>query len=194
MAEELARAGLVTCVHKHYSVEEVKGWGSIDCMDVCMRMCMDRADCVSHHSRPNIPYHTTHIYTTTQWVAWATAHPEALPFVAISMGTGEEDFQKARFVWWLLFCFCKGGNGGGWRWLNVVAQPVKESAHATTPSLTTPHYATNHLLQSQVSKVLAAVEVPTICMDVANGYSEHFVQVKKRKEKERENKHRHRDG
>lgn len=41
------------------------------------------------------------IYTRThecawnaQWVAWAAAHPEALPYVAISMGTGEEDFNK----------------------------------------------------------------------------------------------------
>ena len=32
-----------------------------------------------------------------------------------------------------------------------------------------------------MSAVLAAVEVPTICMDVANGYSEHFVQVRKEK-------------
>ena len=85
---------------------------------------MDWADCVSHRSHPNIPYHT---YTTTQWVAWARAHPEALPFVAISMGTGEEDFQKARLLLVVWFCFCRGN--GGWRWwirlLNIEIRQVE---------------------------------------------------------------------
>lgn len=35
--------------------------------------------------------------------------------------------------------------------------------------------------------MLAAVEVPTICMDVANGYSEHFVQVRTQARQTRQN-------
>ena len=37
-------------------------------------------------------------YTVEQWTAWATAHPNALPFVAVSAGTSEEDFQKIQAI------------------------------------------------------------------------------------------------
>lgn len=33
-------------------------------------------------------------YTVDEWVAWAAAHPTALPYVAVSAGTSEDDFQK----------------------------------------------------------------------------------------------------
>ena len=65
---------MITCIHKHYSVEE--------------------------------------------WSAWAESHKEILPYIAVSSGISEEDFQKT-------------------------------------------------------SAVLAKVDVPFICLDVANGYSEH---------------------
>lgn len=74
IAEAFASFKMITCMHKHYTVEE--------------------------------------------WDAWAKAHPEVLPFVAVSSGTSEEDFKK-------------------------------------------------------VADILAKVDVPFICLDVANGYSEH---------------------
>lgn len=76
IAAAFASAKLITCLHKHYSVE--------------------------------------------QWVTWAEANPDVLPFVAVSAGTSEEDFLK-------------------------------------------------------LDAILARVKVPFICLDVANGYSEHFV-------------------
>jgi hypothetical protein len=33
-----------------------------------------------------------------QWVEWAGTHADVVPNVAISMGTGDEDFKKARFL------------------------------------------------------------------------------------------------
>lgn len=74
IAEAFAEYKMITCMHKHYSVE--------------------------------------------QWTTWAAAHPEVVPYVAVSAGTGEEDFQK-------------------------------------------------------ITNILAVVKVPFICLDVANGYSEH---------------------
>eukprot|EP00428_Durinskia_dybowskii_P061963 CAMPEP_0170376404 /NCGR_PEP_ID=MMETSP0117_2-20130122/11703_1 /TAXON_ID=400756 /ORGANISM="Durinskia baltica, Strain CSIRO CS-38" /LENGTH=329 /DNA_ID=CAMNT_0010631597 /DNA_START=241 /DNA_END=1230 /DNA_ORIENTATION=- len=84
IAEALAGFKMITCIHKHYSVEE--------------------------------------------WSAWAESHKEILPYIAVSSGISEEDFQKT-------------------------------------------------------SAVLAKVDVPFICLDVANGYSEHFVaQVRRNRE------------
>lgn len=37
-------------------------------------------------------------YTVAEWSAWAEAHPEALPFVAVSAGTSEDDFQKIQAI------------------------------------------------------------------------------------------------
>lgn len=57
-------------------------------------------------------------YTVDEWVAWAEAHPELLDYVAVSSGTGNEDFEK-------------------------------------------------------MNAILSRVDVSFICLDVANGYSEH---------------------
>jgi GMP reductase len=57
-------------------------------------------------------------YTVDEWAAWAETHKDILPFVAVSSGTSEEDFNKT-------------------------------------------------------AEILARVDVPFICLDVANGYSEH---------------------
>lgn len=58
-------------------------------------------------------------YTVEEWGTWADAHPEVLPFVAVSAGTSDEDFKK-------------------------------------------------------VADILERVkDVPFICLDVANGYSEN---------------------
>lgn len=84
IAEVFAQNHLITCMHKHYSVEE--------------------------------------------WVAWAKAHPEALPYVAVSSGTSDVDFEKT-------------------------------------------------------NEILKHVDVPFICLDVANGYSEHFVEHVRRTRK-----------
>jgi GMP reductase len=65
---------MITCIHKHYSVEE--------------------------------------------WVAWANSHKDVLPYIAVSSGTSQEDFERT-------------------------------------------------------NAILAQVDVPFICLDVANGYSEH---------------------
>jgi GMP reductase len=75
IAEAFAGFKMITCIHKHYTVEE--------------------------------------------WGAWADAHPDILPFVAVSSGTSEEDFKKTA----------------------AILSRVKD--------------------------------VPFICLDVANGYSEH---------------------
>mmetsp|Transcript_31441 Transcript_31441/g.67684 ORF Transcript_31441/g.67684 Transcript_31441/m.67684 type:complete len:383 (+) Transcript_31441:164-1312(+) len=64
-------------------------------------------------------------YTLEQWVEWGSTHPHCLPYVAVSMGTSEEDFVK-------------------------------------------------------LGLVMAKVDVPFICLDVANGYSQHFVEVVRR--------------
>ena len=53
-----------------------------------------------------------------EWAAWGAAHEDILPFVAVSAGTSEDDFNK-------------------------------------------------------VAAVLKVVNVPFICLDVANGYSEY---------------------
>lgn len=37
-------------------------------------------------------------YSVEQWTAWAAAHPEALPYVAVSAGTSEEDFVKIQAI------------------------------------------------------------------------------------------------
>eukprot|EP01038_Epipyxis_sp_PR26KG_P014629 gene14629-19649_t len=76
MAAAFSSYKMVTCIHKHYSVDE--------------------------------------------WVDWAISNVDLLPFVAISMGTSDEDFQK-------------------------------------------------------VVDVVSKVNIGFICIDVANGYSEHFV-------------------
>lgn len=76
MATAFAEYNMITCMHKHYSVED--------------------------------------------WQTWAEAHPTVLPFVAVSAGTSDEDFQKTK-------------------------------------------------------RILDVVSAPFICLDVANGYSEHFV-------------------
>lgn len=84
IAQAFAEYRMITCIHKHYTVEE--------------------------------------------WVAWAASHPEALPYIAVSSGTSTEDFEKT-------------------------------------------------------NEILSRVNVPFICLDVANGYSEHFVQhVRKTRE------------
>lgn len=55
---------------------------------------------VCHSIGPSPSYFTHHLHTLSlqstqnQWVEWAGNHAEALPFVAISMGTGEDDFKK----------------------------------------------------------------------------------------------------
>ncbi len=74
IAEAFAVHKMITCIHKHYSVEE--------------------------------------------WAVWGAAHEDILPFVAVSAGTSEDDFKK-------------------------------------------------------VAAVLNVVNVPFICLDVANGYSEY---------------------
>lgn len=74
IAEAFATFKMITCIHKHYTVEE--------------------------------------------WGAWADAHPEVLQYVAVSSGISDADFQKS-------------------------------------------------------AEILARVNVPFICLDVANGYSEH---------------------
>lgn len=76
IAEAFAQHKMITCLHKHYSVEDWKTWGDL--------------------------------------------HPDVLPFIAASAGTSEDDFTK-------------------------------------------------------LSAILDVVNVPFICLDVANGYSEHFV-------------------
>jgi GMP reductase len=77
IAEAFATFKMITCMHKHYTVDE--------------------------------------------WAAWASTHGDILKYVAVSAGTSEEDFVKT-------------------------------------------------------SAILARVDVPFICLDVANGYSE-FVSV-----------------
>jgi GMP reductase len=57
-------------------------------------------------------------YTVDEWVRWGEAHPDLLDFVAVSSGTSNEDFTK-------------------------------------------------------MSAILEKVNVGFICLDVANGYSEH---------------------
>ncbi len=57
-------------------------------------------------------------YTVDEWVAWASTHESVLPYIAVSSGISEEDFNKT-------------------------------------------------------SEVLSKVNVNFICLDVANGYSEH---------------------
>lgn len=74
MAIAFAQDRLITCMHKHYSVD--------------------------------------------QWVDFATKNPSVLPYVAVSSGTSDADFEKT-------------------------------------------------------GAILAEVDVPFICLDVANGYSEH---------------------
>lgn len=81
IAEAFGQAKMITCMHKHYTVEE--------------------------------------------WVAWAEAHPELLDFVAVSSGTSNEDFVK-------------------------------------------------------MNAILERVKVSFVCLDVANGYSEHFVNFVRR--------------
>lgn len=79
MAIELHKFGCLTCIHKHYSIEE--------------------------------------------WDAFATKHPAVLPHVAVSAGTGVADLDRV--------------------------QAVVEKYN----------------------------EISFICLDIANGYSEHFVEV-----------------
>jgi GMP reductase len=74
IAEAFAQFHMVTCMHKHYSVEE--------------------------------------------WSDWCTSHTESLSFMAVSSGISSEDFKK-------------------------------------------------------VQDILDVIQVPFICLDVANGYSEH---------------------
>ena len=74
IAEAFANYKMITCIHKHYSVEE--------------------------------------------WAQWGNSHPDVLPFVAVSSGTSNDDFEKT-------------------------------------------------------NQILSLVNVPFICLDVANGYSEH---------------------
>lgn len=74
MAAAFAEFNMITCIHKHYSVED--------------------------------------------WQTWSASHPTVLPFVAVSAGTSDEDFQKTK-------------------------------------------------------RILDVVPAPFICLDVANGYSEH---------------------
>ena len=81
LAIELAKFQCITCMHKHYTVDE--------------------------------------------WDTFATEHPDVLPFVAVSAGTGEKDLDR-------------------------VGEVVKRH-----PS------------------------IQFICLDIANGYSEHFVEVVK---------------
>lgn len=82
IAEVFAANHMITCMHKHYSIEE--------------------------------------------WVAWAEGHPSVLQYVAVSTGTSENDIEK-------------------------------------------------------ITEILQRIEaIPFICLDVANGYSEHFVEVVKR--------------
>jgi GMP reductase len=76
IAEAFADYRMITCMHKHYSVEE--------------------------------------------WSEWCNSHTSCLPYIAVSSGTSEEEFKKT-------------------------------------------------------NDILDAVDVPFICLDVANGYSEHFV-------------------
>jgi GMP reductase len=82
IAEVFAKNHMITCMHKHYTIDD--------------------------------------------WVNWGNSHPECLEYVAVSTGTSEDDIQK-------------------------------------------------------ITKILENVaQIPFICLDVANGYSEHFVSVVKR--------------
>lgn len=77
IAEAFATYKMITCMHKHYTVEE--------------------------------------------WKAWAETHPDVLPYVAVSSGTSNDDFIKT-------------------------------------------------------NAILEVANVSFICLDVANGYSEHFIE------------------
>ncbi len=61
-------------------------------------------------------------YTVEEWIRWGEAHPDLLDYVAVSSGTSNEDFEK-------------------------------------------------------MNAILASVNVSFICLDVANGYSEHVSSV-----------------
>lgn len=37
-------------------------------------------------------------YSVEQWTAWAGSHPDAIPYVAVSAGTSEEDFNKIQTI------------------------------------------------------------------------------------------------
>lgn len=37
-------------------------------------------------------------YSVEQWTAWAGSHTEALPYVAVSAGTSDEDFSKIQAI------------------------------------------------------------------------------------------------
>jgi len=77
MALALSQFKVITCIHKHYKIEE--------------------------------------------WIAFSQAYPEILQFCAVSAGTSDEDFEN-------------------------------------------------------INSIVSQVNVPFICLDVANGYSEHFVE------------------
>eukprot|EP00343_Euplotes_focardii_P009288 CAMPEP_0205824280 /NCGR_PEP_ID=MMETSP0206-20130828/20289_1 /ASSEMBLY_ACC=CAM_ASM_000279 /TAXON_ID=36767 /ORGANISM="Euplotes focardii, Strain TN1" /LENGTH=293 /DNA_ID=CAMNT_0053122249 /DNA_START=187 /DNA_END=1068 /DNA_ORIENTATION=- len=64
-------------------------------------------------------------YTPEEWNAWCSGHEDLLPYIGVSAGSSEEDFEK-------------------------------------------------------LSEILDENKVQFICLDVANGYSEHFVEAVKR--------------
>jgi len=85
IAAAFAESKMITCIHKHYTVEE--------------------------------------------WATWGKANPNLLKHVAVSAGTSEDDFTK-------------------------------------------------------LHQIMERIDVPFICLDVANGYSEHFVEHVRRTRKE----------
>ena len=69
-------------------------------------------------------------YSVEEWVAFAATYPQALQYVAVSSGSGEDDYTKLKAI------------------------------------------------------VSAVPQLQYICLDVANGYSEHFVSFVRRTRKD----------
>ena len=93
-------------------------------------------------------------YTSEELVEFVTSHPELRPYVALSSGTSDADFNRLSQV---LVLPC-------------VSSLVDRAIHAGQSLC--------------FRQVLGDSHVDTLCLDVANGYSEHFVDyVRKVREK-----------
>ena len=89
MALELSKHEVFTTLHKHYTVEDVRGRPA-------QRMHQATASRVHWPSSPPPPHAPPPSFR--QVIAFAEAHPEALNFVAVSAGTSDADFEKVKGV------------------------------------------------------------------------------------------------
>jgi len=104
-------------------------------------------------------------YTVAEWVAFCNAKPEVVPHVAASAGTSEADFVKLKAT----------------ELPDAQFLPSVEPYSRTRPGVLTRVFpCLPACLLACLQEILSQTKVRVICLDIANGYSQHFVDTVKK--------------